>query len=114
MHVYKRFKYFLSSLFLQNLIFPSKSKLKTSVTTLIKIISCENTGKKLGKTSFVLKMIQQSVLLNLTHLMCEQHRKERSFQQLSRKREKSKRNALPSFKEHGTLSTDITFYSKLS
>ena len=74
MHVYKQLKYFLPSFFLQNLIFPSNSKLKTSVATLIKIISCEKSGKKLGKTSFVLKMMHQSVLLNLTHLMYEQQK----------------------------------------
>ena len=74
MYVYKQLKYFLSSFFLQNLIFPSNSKLKTSVTILIKIISCENTGKKLGKTSFFLKMMHQFILLNLTHLMYEQQK----------------------------------------
>ena len=60
MHVFKQLKYFLPSLFLQNLIFPYK--LKTPLTSLIKIVSCENTGKKLEKTKFALKMMHQSIL----------------------------------------------------
>ena len=60
-------------------------------------------------------MIHQSILLNLTHL---NNRKYQGniwiFHQLSKNREKSKRSGLPSSKEHGiSLSTDITFYSKL-
>ena len=51
MHVYKQLKYFLSSSFLQNVILQIH-KLKASLKTLIKIISCENIGKKTRKNKF--------------------------------------------------------------